>query len=59
MLAAAGGLPVSHMDKGFAEEFGQVLDMLRKVGECRVGGAGSRSRGDSGAWREAAAGLPT
>ncbi len=34
VLAAAGGLPKSHMDKTFANEFGEALEMLREVRRC-------------------------
>ena len=31
VLAAAGGLPMSHMDLSFAMQFGETIEMLRKV----------------------------
>ena len=34
VLAAAGGLPMSHMDKAFAAQFGETIERLRKVGVC-------------------------
>ncbi|GAX81461.1 hypothetical protein CEUSTIGMA_g8890.t1 [Chlamydomonas eustigma] len=37
VLAAAGGQPMSHMDKSFAGQFGEAIELLRQVALTKTG----------------------